>query len=514
MATKFRREFKNVVYNYSDAEAKVREATSNDPWGPSSALMAELADYTFHVQAYSLVMGMLWKRLNDHGRNWRHVYKALTVLEYLIKNGSERVAQQCKDNLFSIQTLKDFQYMDKEGKDQGTTIREKAKQLVALVKDDKRIKEERARATETRDKEAHESEGAATAGLAKASPKTRTDKKVQFTEPQSPTGGGVHVIQDVEQARPGDQSEEALQLKLAIQLSKQQAENEEKLRAQEEESLRAAIAISQQDSVSKEDEDEGAENSAGNDNLLLDLDASITALGDPWATSITEAPPSYDLVAGEALNDPWASIQTGPSVQPSVSTNDPFSPWGGGSVTSSATSSVPTQPPPTADPWSVFSTPAATTSLPPTNAPPVASLNPFDLTGVSASMPPTGISPNASPKPNRRVEDEFLGDLATLVDLDTLSAPPATKPIMGPTPSNPFGTPTTQQRSANPFDANKPPAPTLHQLASAIAPGYSQDLLPAPLIPLGTSGGGPPAPATGQPVQPFPDSNQTINPFS
>ena len=40
---------KNVVYNYSDAEAKVREATSNDPWGPSSALMAELADYTFHV---------------------------------------------------------------------------------------------------------------------------------------------------------------------------------------------------------------------------------------------------------------------------------------------------------------------------------------------------------------------------------------------------------------------------------------------------------------------------------
>ena len=64
-----------MVYNYTDAEAKVREATSNDPWGPSSAVMAELADYTFHVQAYALVMGMLWKRLNDHGKNWRHVYK-------------------------------------------------------------------------------------------------------------------------------------------------------------------------------------------------------------------------------------------------------------------------------------------------------------------------------------------------------------------------------------------------------------------------------------------------------
>ena len=74
---------KNVVYNYSDAEAKVREATSNDPWGPSSALMGELSEYTYHVQAYGLVMGMLWKRLNDHGKNWRHVYKVDTSYLYM-----------------------------------------------------------------------------------------------------------------------------------------------------------------------------------------------------------------------------------------------------------------------------------------------------------------------------------------------------------------------------------------------------------------------------------------------
>ena len=63
---------------------------------------------------------MLWKRLNDHGKNWRHVYKSLVVLEYLVKNGSERVVRQCQDNLFSIQTLKDFQFLDKDGKDQGS----------------------------------------------------------------------------------------------------------------------------------------------------------------------------------------------------------------------------------------------------------------------------------------------------------------------------------------------------------------------------------------------------------
>ena len=38
-----------------------------------------------------------------------------------MKSGSDRVVQQCKDNLFSIETLKDFQFIDKDGKDNGQT---------------------------------------------------------------------------------------------------------------------------------------------------------------------------------------------------------------------------------------------------------------------------------------------------------------------------------------------------------------------------------------------------------
>lgn len=136
---------KNVVKNYSDAQVKVREATSNDPWGPSSTLMSEIADLTYNVVAFSEIMQMIWKRLNDHGKNWRHVYKALVLLEYLIKTGSEKVAQQCKENIFAIQTLKDFQYIE-ENKDQGMNVREKSKALVALLKDDDKLRNERTRA--------------------------------------------------------------------------------------------------------------------------------------------------------------------------------------------------------------------------------------------------------------------------------------------------------------------------------------------------------------------------------
>lgn len=44
--------------------------------------------------------------------------KAMTLMEYLIKTGSERVAQQCRENIYAVQTLKDFQYIDRDGKDQ------------------------------------------------------------------------------------------------------------------------------------------------------------------------------------------------------------------------------------------------------------------------------------------------------------------------------------------------------------------------------------------------------------
>lgn len=39
--------------------------------------MAEVADLTYNVVAFSEIMQMIWKRLNDSGKNWRHVYKAL-----------------------------------------------------------------------------------------------------------------------------------------------------------------------------------------------------------------------------------------------------------------------------------------------------------------------------------------------------------------------------------------------------------------------------------------------------
>ena len=159
-----RRTVKNVIKNYTDAQVKVREATSNDPWGPSSTLMSEIADLTYNVVAYTEIMPMIWKRLNDSGKNWRHVYKTLVLLDYIIKTGSDKVTQQCRENIFAIQTLKDFQYVE-EGKDHGMSVREKAKALVNLLKDEERLRNERAKALKAKERFAQNSVGIGSAGV-------------------------------------------------------------------------------------------------------------------------------------------------------------------------------------------------------------------------------------------------------------------------------------------------------------------------------------------------------------
>lgn len=62
---------------------------------------------------------MLDKRLNDKGKNWRHVLKALKVMDYCLHEGSELVVTWARQNVFIIKTLREFQYIDDDGRDVG-----------------------------------------------------------------------------------------------------------------------------------------------------------------------------------------------------------------------------------------------------------------------------------------------------------------------------------------------------------------------------------------------------------
>ncbi|CAL8365407.1 unnamed protein product [Lota lota] len=143
----------NVVMNYSEIESKVREATNDDPWGPSGQLMGEIAKSTFMYEQFPEVMNMLWTRmLKDNKKNWRRVYKALLLLAYLIRNGSERVVTSAREHIYDLRSLENYNFIDENGKDQGINVRQKVKEMVEFVQDDDRLREERKKAKKNKDK--------------------------------------------------------------------------------------------------------------------------------------------------------------------------------------------------------------------------------------------------------------------------------------------------------------------------------------------------------------------------
>lgn len=144
---------KNVVLNVSEMEAKVREATNDDPWGASSTLMNEIAQGTFNFAHFNEIMPCIYGRfMEKEARQWRQIYKALQLLEYLVKNGSERVVDDARSHMSTIKMLRNFHYIDDKGKDEGINVRNRSKELVELLADVEKIRSERRKAKANKSK--------------------------------------------------------------------------------------------------------------------------------------------------------------------------------------------------------------------------------------------------------------------------------------------------------------------------------------------------------------------------
>lgn len=98
-------------------------------------------------------MPMIYKRFTEKAADeWRQIYKALQLLEFLIKNGSERVIDDARSHLTLLKMLRQFHFIDANGKDQGINVRNRAKELTELLSDVERIRTERKKARATRQK--------------------------------------------------------------------------------------------------------------------------------------------------------------------------------------------------------------------------------------------------------------------------------------------------------------------------------------------------------------------------
>uniref|UniRef100_A0A087XMC2 Epsin 1b n=1 Tax=Poecilia formosa TaxID=48698 RepID=A0A087XMC2_POEFO len=275
-----RRQLKNLVQNYSEAEVKVREATSNDPWGPSSS--------------------QLWKRLKDD-KNWRHIHKSLTLLEYLLKTGDDRVMLKMKENIYIVKALTEYRFVEKDGKDQGVNVREKAKVVLVLMEDDEKLKEEREFAMKTREK------------TSKGSAASSTDnvKDPNYKPVYVPGASGLPCLDNIPS--------------VADLTASFAARKEERLRQEAEKKETERRAKMSEDELKWEDAGK-AENAAKSDPWGAAKEPST----DPWgAPAKTTKPVQSDPFGGPTTpvkEDPFSTTSKGDpfAASSSPSKDDPF----------------------------------------------------------------------------------------------------------------------------------------------------------------------------------------------
>ncbi|XP_019184907.1 PREDICTED: clathrin interactor EPSIN 1 isoform X2 [Ipomoea nil] len=147
-----KREVNLKVLKVPEIEQKVLDATDDEPWGPHGTAMAEIAQATKKFSECSIVMNVLWTRLKETDKNWRYVYKALVVLEYLVAHGSERSVDEIVEHTYQISSLTKFEYVEPSGKDMGINVRKKAENIVSLLNDKDKIHEVRNKASANREK--------------------------------------------------------------------------------------------------------------------------------------------------------------------------------------------------------------------------------------------------------------------------------------------------------------------------------------------------------------------------
>jgi epsin len=79
-------------------------------------------------------------------------HQALQLLEFLVKNGSERVVDDARSHLSLLRMLRQFHYIDPNGKDQGINVRNRSAELTKLLGDVEAIRSERKKARANKNK--------------------------------------------------------------------------------------------------------------------------------------------------------------------------------------------------------------------------------------------------------------------------------------------------------------------------------------------------------------------------
>ncbi|CAM0911491.1 unnamed protein product [Alopecurus aequalis] len=130
------------------AELLVQEATNGDPCVPDAKTLACIADAAFDIDDYWRIANVLHRRLGSvhDWKEWRPVYKALVVLEFLLTHGPEELPRDFLPTMKALRDLRGFTYTDDKGFDWGASMQRRVDSVVGLLTDADRLRDARHRA--------------------------------------------------------------------------------------------------------------------------------------------------------------------------------------------------------------------------------------------------------------------------------------------------------------------------------------------------------------------------------
>ncbi|KAL6646408.1 hypothetical protein ACP70R_018016 [Stipagrostis hirtigluma subsp. patula] len=129
------------------AELLVQEATNNDACVPDAKTLACIADAAFDMDDCWRIAKVLHQRLGCvDWKEWRPVYKALVVLEFLLTHGPEDLPREFAPDMPAINDLRSFNYIDDKGFNWGACMQRRTDSILTLLTDGEYLKEARRRA--------------------------------------------------------------------------------------------------------------------------------------------------------------------------------------------------------------------------------------------------------------------------------------------------------------------------------------------------------------------------------
>uniref|UniRef100_A0A0E0LY45 ENTH domain-containing protein n=1 Tax=Oryza punctata TaxID=4537 RepID=A0A0E0LY45_ORYPU len=141
------------------AELLVQEATNNDGGvGPDARTLACIAEAAFDMDDYWRIASVLRRRMARAGdwKEWRPVYKALVVLEFLLTHGPDEVPRDFLPDVAALRDLRGFTHVDDRGFDWGACMQRRCDSVLALLTDAERLRDARRRAIPIRVSHSHE----------------------------------------------------------------------------------------------------------------------------------------------------------------------------------------------------------------------------------------------------------------------------------------------------------------------------------------------------------------------